>query len=64
MNIEETKTLTFTYDHSHVAETQQVVHEPNRVIWENVATGNWVLQLWLMTEPLEDSRFRISTQQY
>ena len=24
---------------SHVAETQQVVHQPNRAIWENVATG-------------------------
>ena len=38
---------------SHIAETKQVVHEPNRAIWENVAKGNCVLHLWLMTEPLE-----------
>ena len=24
--------------------------EPNKFIWENVATGNCVVQLWLMTE--------------
>ena len=28
-------------------------HAPNRAIWENVAMGNCVLQLWLMTEPSE-----------
>ena len=33
---------------SYVAETQQIAHEPNRAIWENVATGNCVLQLCLM----------------
>ena len=34
----------------HVAKTYPVVHEPNRAIWENVATGNCLLQLWLMME--------------
>ena len=37
----------------YVAETWQVAHEPKRAIQENVATGNCILQLWLMTEPLE-----------
>ena len=38
---------------SHVAGTWQVFHELNIVIWENVATGNCVLQLCLIAKPLE-----------
>ena len=38
---------------SHVAKTYQTVHESDRPIWENAATGNCVLQLWLITEPSE-----------
>ena len=55
LNIKETETLAFTYDQPFhiVAETQQVAHEPNRAIWENIATENCVLQLWVMTEPSE-----------
>ena len=33
--------------------TYQTAHESNRAIWENVATRNCVLDLWLMTEPSE-----------
>ena len=38
---------------SHVAVTKHVVRKPNRTIWENGATANCLLQLWLMTEALE-----------
>ena len=36
---------------SHIAETKKVVNEPNVAIWKNVATGNCVLQLWIMRDP-------------
>ena len=52
------KTLVIKYDrpYLHVADTYQVVFESNRAIWENVATGNCILQLWLMMEPSEVHR--------
>ena len=51
-------------DFSYVAETYEVVHESNRTIWENVATGNCVLQLWLMTEPSEVHRVQPISDQH
>ena len=53
LNVRETKTLTFTYDrHSYMSQIHlKLTKGSNRPIWENVATRNFVFQLWLMTEP-------------
>ena len=53
MNIEEIETLAFTNDRPCHMSQRQAVHQPRRAIWENVATENCILQLWLMTEPSE-----------